>query len=241
MTAALAQEEGSVPGALPDASTYQGSMEMQRQSDAQDQQFREQQQQAAQQRQQDYEYYSQRSVQSQGTTSSEQSYAPTTQRQTPPSGRTAQLSSDPAMAAFQRGDYAAAIRLLRPRAEQGNATAEHNLGYLYALGLGVPRDQALAANWYRKSAEQGNAASQAELGRMYFQGAGVPRDPIEGYKWLLLAGRESPAARQYMRVASRMISYDQMSEATRRAQTWTPRKVAAPTPTVASPPRRKPH
>jgi hypothetical protein len=38
-----AQEEGTVPGAMPDPSTYQGSMEMQRQSDAQDQQFREQQ------------------------------------------------------------------------------------------------------------------------------------------------------------------------------------------------------
>ena len=42
---ALAQEEGTVPGAIPDPSTYQGSMEQQRQSDAQDQQFRQQQQQ----------------------------------------------------------------------------------------------------------------------------------------------------------------------------------------------------
>lgn len=43
-TAARAQEEGTVPGAIPDPSTYQGSMEQQRQSDSQDQQFRQQQQ-----------------------------------------------------------------------------------------------------------------------------------------------------------------------------------------------------
>jgi TPR repeat protein len=236
---AFAQEEGSVPGALPDASTYQGSMEMQRQSDAQDQQFRDQQQQAAQQRQQDYEYYSQQSVQSPSTSSSAQNYAPSGQRQTAPSARPAQLSRDPAMAAFQRGDYASAVQILRPRAMQGNPNAEHNLGYLYALGLGVPRDPVQAASWYRKSAEQGFVASQAELGRMYFQGAGVPRDPIEGYKWLLLAGRESPAARQYMQVASRMISYDQMSEATRRARLWTPKKSVPPVQAVAPPVRRK--
>ena len=46
--AVCAQEEGTVPGAIPDPSTYQGSMELQRQSDAQDQQFRAQQQQEGQ-------------------------------------------------------------------------------------------------------------------------------------------------------------------------------------------------
>jgi len=44
-TAAFAQDENpTTPGAIPDPSTYQGSMELQRQSDQQDQQFRQQQQ-----------------------------------------------------------------------------------------------------------------------------------------------------------------------------------------------------
>lgn len=41
---ARAQEEGSTPGAIPDPSTYQGSTQLQQQSDQQDQQFRQQQQ-----------------------------------------------------------------------------------------------------------------------------------------------------------------------------------------------------
>ena len=43
-TAALAQEEPSTPGQIPDPSTYQGSQALQQQSDQQDQQFRQQQQ-----------------------------------------------------------------------------------------------------------------------------------------------------------------------------------------------------
>jgi hypothetical protein len=42
-------EEGTTPGAIPNPGTYQGSMDLQRQSDQQDQQFRQQQQQQSQQ------------------------------------------------------------------------------------------------------------------------------------------------------------------------------------------------
>jgi hypothetical protein len=42
-SAVLAQEEGSTPGAIPDPSTYQGSTELQRQSDEQSQQGYQQQ------------------------------------------------------------------------------------------------------------------------------------------------------------------------------------------------------
>src|SRR5947209_7274865 len=38
------EEEGSTPGAIPDPGSYQGSMQLQQQSDQQDQQFRQQQQ-----------------------------------------------------------------------------------------------------------------------------------------------------------------------------------------------------
>ena len=48
--AAWAQdEEGTTPGQLPDPSTYQGSTQLQQQSDQQDQQFRQQQQQQSEQ------------------------------------------------------------------------------------------------------------------------------------------------------------------------------------------------
>jgi TPR repeat protein len=35
------------------------------------------------------------------------------------------------VAAFNRGDYTIALQLLRPLAQQGNAKAETNLGWMY--------------------------------------------------------------------------------------------------------------
>jgi hypothetical protein len=56
------------------------------------------------------------------------------------------------VAAYQRGDYATALRLFRPLGEQGNASAQYNLGVMYALGQGVPRDNVQAYMWFDLSA-----------------------------------------------------------------------------------------
>jgi hypothetical protein len=214
---AIAQEEGTVPGAIPDPSTYQGSMEMQRQSDAQDQQFRQQQEQQSQQQQQYYQ------PQSSGGSQSTGSYAPSASRG---SQRGASSSAAPALnplaAAFQRGDYATVLKILRPKAQAGNPSAQHNLGFMYEKGYGVPRNPAVAASWYQKSANQGYPAGQLALGRLYFEGVGLPRDLVEAYKWMYLAGRGTSKAFQYIRVIGNMLTYDQMSEAMRRGQLWTP-------------------
>ena len=85
-------------------------------------------------------------------------------------------------AAYQRGDYATALRGFRPLAEQGDAGAQNNLGNLYKLGEGVPQDYAEAVKWYRKAAEQGSAAAQLNLGIMYEDGQGVPQDYAETLK-----------------------------------------------------------
>jgi uncharacterized protein len=66
-------------------------------------------------------------------------------------------SLEDAIAAHDRGDYATAMRLLRPLAELGNAHAQNELGVMYAEGRGVQQDYAEAVKWYRKSAEQGFA------------------------------------------------------------------------------------
>ncbi len=56
------------------------------------------------------------------------------------------------LAAHERGDYATALRLFRPLGEQGNASARYNLGVMYALGQGVPRDYVQAYMWFDLSA-----------------------------------------------------------------------------------------
>src|SRR5208283_5440042 len=61
------------------------------------------------------------------------------------------------VAAYQRGDYATAMWLLRPlAADQGMALAQFCLGVMYANGMGTPHDYAQAATWYRKAADRGN-------------------------------------------------------------------------------------
>lgn len=216
---AVAQEEGTVPGAIPDPSTYQGSMEMQRQSDAQDQQFREQQQQQSDQQQQ--AYGQQQSYGSNGSGQGYESPAPRGARSQAATARAAS-ASNPLAAAFQRGDYATVLKILRPKALAGNASAQHNLGYMYEKGFGVPRNPAIAASWYQKSANQGYPAGQLALGRLYFEGDGRQRDLVEAYKWMYLAGRGTSRAFQYLNVIGNMLTYDQMSEAMRRGQLWTP-------------------
>ena len=59
-------------------------------------------------------------------------------------------------------------------AEQGNATAQYNLGVMYTNGQeGVRQDYAQAVHWYRKAAEQGDVDAQVNLGWLYDNGQGV--------------------------------------------------------------------
>ncbi len=51
--------------------------------------------------------------------------------------------------AYQRGDYATALRIFRQLAEQGDASAQYNLGFMYDNGQGVTQDYAVAVRWYR--------------------------------------------------------------------------------------------
>ena len=67
---------------------------------------------------------------------------------------------DEGFAAYDRGDYATALREWKPLAEHGLAEAQHNLGVMYSKGQGVPQDDAEAVKWYRLAAEQGYARAQ---------------------------------------------------------------------------------
>ena len=66
-----------------------------------------------------------------------------------------------ANAAIKRRDYATAVRLIRPLAEQGNANAQYDLGTFYDNGLGVPQDKVRAYMWFSLSAAQGREGAAA--------------------------------------------------------------------------------
>ncbi len=58
------------------------------------------------------------------------------------------------MTAYQRGDYATALREFRRLAEQGDAEAQFNLGSMYYHGYGVPQDYVQAHMWYKLAASR---------------------------------------------------------------------------------------
>ena len=131
--------------------------------------------------------------------------------------------------AYERGDYVAALKEWHPLAEQGNTSAQNNLGVMYAEGRGVPQDYAEAVRWYRLAAEQGNAGAQNNLGIMYDTGEGITQDNVQAHMWYnLAAGRLPPGedrdsvvkARDY--IAERMTPA-QVAEAQRLAREWKPK------------------
>ena len=85
--------------------------------------------------------------------------------------------------AYNRGDYATALREWRPFAEQGDAQSQYNLGWLYFYGRGMPQDYAQARQWYEKAAAQGLASAQYNLGQLYANGQGVPQDYATARQW----------------------------------------------------------
>lgn len=100
--------------------------------------------------------------------------------------------------AYEREDYATALRLLRPLATLGlNSSAQYNIGLMYAKGQGVVQDYAEAVKWYRLAAAQRHASAQNNLGLIYADGHGVVRDYVEAVKWYRLAAAQRNASAQY--------------------------------------------
>jgi TPR repeat protein len=89
--------------------------------------------------------------------------------------------------AYQRNDYATALREWQPLAKQGQAAAQYHLGLLYANGQGVQKDDAQARQWYEKAANQGHTLAQLNLGSLYDYGRGGLQDFRMAVRWYLKA------------------------------------------------------
>ena len=100
---------------------------------------------------------------------------------------------DAGATAYYRGDFAVALRELRPLAQQGRADAQYMLGLMYTRAKGVPQDDAAAVTWYRKAALQGYDKAQYALGYMYQTGLGIPEDSGVALNWILKAARQGHA------------------------------------------------
>lgn len=105
------------------------------------------------------------------------------------------------IAAVQRKDYPAAVRLLEPLARSGNALAQLRLGLLYYHGHGVRESDAQALQWFERAARQGLADAQFHLGNMYAYGLVALADEADpariAAQWYFEAARQGHADAQY--------------------------------------------
>ena len=106
-------------------------------------------------------------------------------------------------------DYPAAMKELLPAAQSGNAEAEELIGVMYALGLGVDRDDIRAFEWYLRAAKKGHAGAQSGVGWYYEVGRGMPEpDLVRAYMWYVLSaiGGDPDAAISQEEVVKGMTS-----------------------------------
>ncbi|MCX7366957.1 MAG: tetratricopeptide repeat protein [Alphaproteobacteria bacterium] len=101
------------------------------------------------------------------------------------------------LAAYKAEDFDAALRLLRPLAEQGEAPAQWGLGAMYSSGQGVLFNPEAAVSWFRKAADQGHANSEFGLGVIYENGFGVQQSNTEAMSWYRKAVDHGHAAAAY--------------------------------------------
>jgi len=87
------------------------------------------------------------------------------------------------IAAYQRGDYAAAVVEFRSAAAQDDMFALNVLGTMYAQGLGVERNYKLALDNFFKAQALGSPDASANLARMYATGIGIPQDNASALRY----------------------------------------------------------
>ncbi len=85
--------------------------------------------------------------------------------------------------AFDRADYATALKIWLPQAQGGSAEAQTQVGEIYEKGMGLDPDYDIAAVWYKKAAKQGYSRAQINLGYMYEKGLGVDQNITKAMNW----------------------------------------------------------
>jgi TPR repeat protein len=127
----------------------------------------------------------------------------------------AQAELEGARDLMEAGQFAEAMAELRPAARSGNAEAEELIGVMYALGLGVNRDEVRAFEWYLRAAMKGHPGAQSGVGWYYEVGIGLPApDLVRAYMWYVLSaiGGDPDAAISQEEVRKKM-STDQIAHA----------------------------
>jgi len=80
---------------------------------------------------------------------------------------------------------------MRPLADEGDADAQYNIGWMYLNGYGLRVNDSLALNWWEKSSQQGHSDANFSIGMLYSLGEGdVSKNSTKAVDYYLLAARE---------------------------------------------------
>jgi len=108
---------------------------------------------------------------------------------------------------MEASKFKEAMKELLPAARSGNADAEELIGVMYAMGLGVARDDVRAFEWYLRSSLKGHPGAQSGIGWYYEIGRGMPKpDLVRAYTWYVLSaiGGDPDAAISQEEVVKKM-------------------------------------
>ena len=105
----------------------------------------------------------------------------------------------------QPQDFERAFTLFQEEARQGNALAMHDLGRMFADGLGCEIDMQSAHEWYAKALDtfhtveqtRKNCYTEYRIGKLYAAGLGCKQDYNKAAQWFQLAADEEYKYAQY--------------------------------------------
>ena len=112
---------------------------------------------------------------------------------------------------MEENRFTEAMEELRPAARSGNAEAEELIGIMYAMGLGVERDDRRAFEWYMRASLKGHPGAQSGIAWYYEIGRGMPApDLVRAYTWYVLSaiGGDPDAAISQEEVVKKMTKQE---------------------------------
>ena len=104
---------------------------------------------------------------------------------------------DDAYLAFDQGRYLTALSLAQKLAEGGDPAAHSLIARIHSEGLGVAKNDGLAAQWYKRAAELGDINGMFAYGVILAEGRGVVQDRVGAGQMFERAARTGHAAANY--------------------------------------------
>ena len=97
------------------------------------------------------------------------------------------------IAAFETKNFAHAIKLLSPIADEGNADAMYRMAIMLQNGLGCVADENKAFRYMGDAATKGLPLAQHAYGFMFFEGECTEKDIVQSIEWFTKAAEQGLA------------------------------------------------